>query len=664
MSDDSQWRPPTGDAPPPPPPPPSTEPSSGLGAPQPGGPTLPPAGGPAAGPSAGDVPPPPDFAAASAEAGGAKRRTGPIVAGVVGVLALGAAGVFAATQLSGGDEGGAASPEEAGQAFMTALQDEDVLGMVDLLLPGERETFRQPLIDIVDELTRIEILGEDASLTGLEGLDVVLEDQRVDVETTNVDDITNITMNAEATVSVKGEELPIGDFLDDALGSDVMSEIDDIDEREAGLDFELPVTVVEDDGRWYLSLFYTAAEGARSSTDELIPAEGVEPKGGESPEGAIDALLGGVETLDLETVIAAINPNEAAALQRYAPIFLPDAQDALDEIPLGWEVTETEVNVEGSGSERSVTVSRVRIEGDIEGSPFSIDWKGSCAVLETEDETIDLCEQADSLDIDELTEGQPALEDFVDDLRGAFEGYEAPGLTVNEVDGQWYVSPIGSTFDQLLAVLRVLDRDEIESLLDSGGAAFDELETGGLFGLDPTLLPGEFEEGPFIGEDGTDGTATTIPELPVETIPDISIPDVSIPDVSIPDSFAEESEIVAGCYSLASVDEVRTCLIDAIEAGEIADYNLLPTIEFPECGVAEIEIGFVQVFELSDEEYTAIVTEAATCFGDLIAAGTIDEFEVDPEYLDPTCAAGRNPWGFEAPDADEFFETWLTCLYG
>ena len=48
---------------------------------------------------------------------------------------------------------------------------------------------------------------------------------------------------------------------------------------------------------------------------------------------------------------------------------------------------------------------------------------------------------------------------------------------------------------------------------------------------------------------------------------------------------------------------------------------------------------------------------------ELIDAGAVEEWEVSPEYLNPDCAAGRNPWSFEAPDSDAFFEEWLDCIF-
>ena len=68
-------------------------------------------------------------------------------------MAIVGAGVFAISQLTGESaSGGAATPEEAGLAMLAAIEDEDVLGMIDVLLPGERETLRGPVTDLVDEL--------------------------------------------------------------------------------------------------------------------------------------------------------------------------------------------------------------------------------------------------------------------------------------------------------------------------------------------------------------------------------------------------------------------------------------------------------------------------------------------------------------------------------
>ena len=111
-----------------------------------------------------------------------KRSKGKVFGGLVAVVALLGAGGFAISKIVAGDDGGAANPTEVGTLLMDALAAEDALGVVDLLLPGERETMRQPLIDIVDNLKRLEIADDSASLDKVGGLDIDVHVTRPRVE--------------------------------------------------------------------------------------------------------------------------------------------------------------------------------------------------------------------------------------------------------------------------------------------------------------------------------------------------------------------------------------------------------------------------------------------------------------------------------------------------
>ncbi len=586
--------------------------------------------------------------------GGSGRSRKVLIGGVIGVLAIGAAGVFAVTQMSADNKGGAASPDELGNAVMEAIAQEDFLGVIDLLLPGERETFGEPLSEMVDELQRLEVVSDGASLEGIDGFDVALDDRSVDVVTTNVDDIANITMTADATVTVNGDELPVGELLTDNFG-DVFDEMAGVEETESGLDFALPLTAVEHDGRWYISGMYALAENARQSAGfDEIPAEGIVPKGGDSPEGAVDVLLDSVEQLDLSALIGAINPDEAEALQRYAPLFLGDAQDALDEIPVTMEVTGTEYEVSGDGSTRSVIVKQGHIAGEFsdptgetsETVSFTLDYADGCYRAETQGESIDTCadgETGDLTDVEDMLAEFGADEAF-GEVRAVWEDilsdYEQPGITVKEVDGEWYVSPIATSFDQFFAVSHALDRDEIEKAADAITAAAESIDE---------VYNDEFDD---LGDIATgSGTAEPVPD----TVPDDGVTDDDVSDdVDTADPFSE-------CLQSASTTEATDCFTAAIEAGVLPEGSMPVELEFPECGVGDVYLGVKADYEMTDEEYTVFVTTANECFTDLIASGAVDESEVLLEYLHPECAEGRNPWRFDSDDG--LFDRWLECVY-
>ena len=160
---------------------------------------------------------------------------GKIIAAAVGAVAILGAGVFAVTRIAGdSSSGGASSPEAAANDFLDALDQEDVLGLVDVLLPGERDTFRQPLQDLVGELKRLEVLSSDADLSKIGGIDIAITDRKVDVQATNVDDIVNLEVTATAKATLKGEELPIGAWIRDAIGDQDMSELDETSDAVRG----------------------------------------------------------------------------------------------------------------------------------------------------------------------------------------------------------------------------------------------------------------------------------------------------------------------------------------------------------------------------------------------------------------------------------------------
>ena len=53
--------------------------------------------------------------------------------------------------------------------------------------------------------------------------------------------------------------------------------------------------------------------------------------------------------LDLEAMIGALDPGETQALQRYAPLFLEDAQAELDEAAFELSIDDRSYVVDGSG---------------------------------------------------------------------------------------------------------------------------------------------------------------------------------------------------------------------------------------------------------------------------------------------------------------------------
>ena len=180
-----------------------------------------------------------------------------------------------------------------------------------------------------------------------------------------------------------------------------------------------------------------------------------------------------------------LNPGEAAALQRYAPLFLDDAQAALDEVPLEWDDHDREFRIEGDGDQRTVLIDAIGIEGTLDGEAFTVALNGDCVSAQFQDESIEQCvsDATASAEVDDLLAEAPAVKEFLETLSEAFSDVEPIGLELREFEGAWYVSPVSTFSEAVLKVLRALDRDEIDQLIELGEAAAEEgfdLALGGL----------------------------------------------------------------------------------------------------------------------------------------------------------------------------------------
>jgi hypothetical protein len=526
-----------------------------------------------------------------------RRSRGKVIGAIAGVGALLAAGTFAVVSIAGNDsDGGASSPEAVGLQLFEALGNEDVLGVIDLLLPGERETFRQPVIDLFDNLRRIEVLDPSASLGKVGGVDFEFSDLQVNTESTGADDIVKVVVDGSVSSSVDGTKVPIGSLLiDEVFDGERPDMTMETQTDEVGA---ATFAAVERDGRWYLSLFYSVAEGARG--DSPVPASGVQADGADSPDGAVDQLLSALEGQDLAGIIATLDPTEAEALQRYAPLFLDDAQQALRDAEITWSITDRVYTVEGSGSRRNVDIDSFTFQASSgnDDSSLSLKYADGCTSFEIDGETTSTCEgdsgQFGALIGDAGIADEEATQNLADAVERAFEGYSPQGIAVHLVDGQWYVSPIRSGFDFYNGILATLDKQEITDIIDAGEVFFDSLD---LFGSD------SFDDGGvLLGDESYDG--------------------------------------INLCYSMMEATDALACIQAGLADGSI-DASLVPaTMRFPECGVSEMYWN--DVYSMTDEEFTAMATAASPCFLDLIATGAVDSYEVPYELLAPQCMEGKN----------------------
>ncbi|MEJ7799863.1 MAG: hypothetical protein WKF60_05045, partial [Ilumatobacter sp.] len=560
--------------------------------------------------------------------------------------------------LTGSVEGGASTPDELGLTLLEAIGNEDVLGVIDVLSPGERDVFRDPMVDLVAELKRLDVLSADADLARILGVDVEFSNVSVKSVSTNVDDITNIDMGADAVVSLDGAQVPIGSLITDNVPAEDLTELRGTKMTQTE-DFDVRLTAIEQDGRWYFSVFHTIAELARAeaATGSLIPVDGIGAAGAATPEAAVDAVLDRLEALDLAGLVRALNPGEAAALQRYAPLFIDEGQAALDEISLDWSITRREFRVEGEGNTRTVLVDAIAIEGTIEETSFSVSFADGCIRAEADGETFEQCQAEQSASLDELLIDAPDAKRVIDTITEAFSDMEPVGLELREFDGQWYVSPTSTLTEGFLTVLRALDRTELDAIIEQAPAAFDEFGDAIFGGLN--MLPGAMVglDDEFVFDEGA-GSTFDDGALDDEAVIDESFDQLD--DAGDAGGFEEDPLDAAWseCYSEIEPADATDCFATVSAAGG-PDLSMMPIqLRFPECGY--IQSWDNDFYQLPDAEFIGAAEAARPCFLDLVAQGAVNEWELPPEIVNLECFEGRN-W-YQVLDDPDYDARYYECL--
>ncbi len=404
-----------------------------------------------------------------------RRPKWAVAALALGIVAVLAGGAFAVTQLIGDST----SPEEAVEKLFQAVADEDVLGVLEALPPSEREVLEGPIEDIVDELKRLDILSGDADLRDLAGVEAEVDDLELSSQRIR-DDLAEVRIDrGTITTSADPARLPLGGFTRDVAGDD-LSQARPSGPEQDDLSSDDPQDVmvaVREDGRWFVSFWYTVAELARRESDAPPPdpAQRVDPNGAGSAEEAVDGFLRAAVGLDLRRMIELLPPDEARALHDYAPLFLDEAQEAGADFrrSVDIDITQLDLRTAGQDGDRAmVQVERLGFDGAIPEEDLRISYRDGCATLGPltgRGRTERFCPG-------EFGEGAPELFSrfLPDDVEAPQLEVAQPELGIATVreDGRWHVSPTRTVLDNILATLRVLDRDDLRALRE----LFEELD--------------------------------------------------------------------------------------------------------------------------------------------------------------------------------------------
>lgn len=400
-----------------------------------------------------------------AEEAPASRRLALRVGLALGIAGMLAGGLYFARSFGSSTSGGA-TPTAAVARFFDALAEEDAIGVLETVAPAERRLLVDPLQAITKELSRLRILGPNASLADVNGLELEFFGLGFKEE--------ELTPGITAVVVEEGRVRSRFDPRGGLLGTFVtkLMEADSLRAGQAALNFadeDVTVATVKDGAEWYVSIGYTVAENVRRESGSVLPrfGQGV-AVGAPTPEKAVEELLRAAAGLEMSRLLQLAPPGEAAALHDYAQLFITELGVAAHEARGFFTAEVTDVDLsskETAPGVATVEVERIGFNYEIPDFGLRIEYDGECTVLRFEGERPErICEGG----------AGPAMPFYL-----PFEEFPKAdvGFVVVEERGEWFVSPIRTLLQGALAYLKATDLGELDMLrefFEYGGGEFEE----------------------------------------------------------------------------------------------------------------------------------------------------------------------------------------------
>ena len=385
--------------------------------------------------------------------------------------------------------GGQASPQAAVSAMLTSLSQRDPVGVADQLDPAEASLFADLNGEFLAELKRLQVLSPSASATSLTGTKVSVTGLTFGSDPDQINTHVTVVKLTGGTVVVATDPsaLPLTDKIKSAAGTaltkvEPKSQTFNIADEVAKTGKPIRIATVEHDGRWYPSLFYTAADYWAQSTKAGNPtaADYIAPAGGSSPEDAMTKLVTAATGGDYAGVIALLPPQEMAVLHDYGKLItarIPaSAKAKLPSAAISdatWNVSDVADGKLVSLRTLTVTVAgqQVTVAHDAGAGSLTVTMSGRPGITLDKNSIAGFVSQAMESSGGLVGTGSgsvPALDPQLVKIVGQeFQQLTDVGVVMTQDNGQWYASPMrsyGQIFVGLLNGLQPADVDYLLSL--------------------------------------------------------------------------------------------------------------------------------------------------------------------------------------------------------
>lgn len=409
-----------------------------------------------------------------------RRKKTPVIIAVVAAVVVAVAGVtwWATSSSTAGT--GFADAEAAAAGLFDAIDDGDLLGLLDMLPPGERDTFSHAINRAMDAAKSNGLLAEDADFEAFTDRMIDFSNVRFGNAKELSDEVSIVPIRG-LTVTARGyvSDIPFGDRISREIDSDSLREggtwrasLPDLLYRTNldAIGWDPVIAVVLSRDGWHPSVLYTAATMVNAGigiSDRI--SNPVQPVGASSPEEAVEELIQAAADLDVDGVISMLDPQGEAVLYDYGSRWYDEAERQFPGLPTMYV---DDLSVTAGDADGGFTP--VRIEA-LAGT-FEYSEDGTCYYYDSywEESDTDDCRRSLTADVNwdgdcidgHGTESAEYYYHSEEDYRSDSDWYscdddyirrldlgEAAVLQTVKVDGKWFVSASSSATDFLIRVM-------------------------------------------------------------------------------------------------------------------------------------------------------------------------------------------------------------------
>jgi hypothetical protein len=398
-----------------------------------------------------------------------------VVAVVVALLAAGLVWFFA--RKSSEDVGsGQSTPVSAATQLLSSLSNKDTLGIAAGLDPTEAHLFADMSGDVLTQLKRLGVINDTVNAT-TSGTTVTTSNITVNQTPIVINDHVDVVELTGGTVTIKSGSgtLPFSDKVLQAFpqlkqSSKVADTTLNIADQVSKLGHPIRIATVNREGKWYVSLFYTAADNSAYDSDPNYKlGRPIPDNGGATPEDAMNLLLDKSLAGDTAGLISVLSPDEMGVLHDYGNLILSGSKAAAPDLN-GTKITDKSWDVTDVTGGKKVAVKSLTLTAN--GQKYTIQRdpsSGSLTVQAPGQGTVNITQDNIDTWITQNSDAQIAPQ-VMNIIKREFPEVIGLGVVMVQAgDGKWYVSPLRTFSDVVVSLLKGLQPSDVDYLLSLAG---------------------------------------------------------------------------------------------------------------------------------------------------------------------------------------------------